>query len=63
MCENRTDKCQLKPFKQLENKLRGPFNYKYDANREVLFLIWNDNKRVKLGKNFDNIRPLGSDSR
>lgn len=61
--DNRTQKCPIKPSKDIEKSPRGTYDYQFDNTGEILIVRWNDNKAVTMGTNFDEIEPLASVSR
>lgn len=58
--DNRTEKCPLKPVKEIEKSKRGVFDYRFDQNSKIAMVRWNDNRCVTVGSNFDAIEPTCS---
>lgn len=48
--DNRTQKCPIKPSKDIEKSPRGTYDYQFDNTGEILIVRWNDNKTIKLSQ-------------
>ena len=56
--ENRLKKCPLKGSNKMKKQERGTYDYKFDTNKEILFVKWLDNTCVTVGTNYDSLEPF-----
>ncbi|KAK3861583.1 hypothetical protein Pcinc_032495 [Petrolisthes cinctipes] len=57
---NRTTKCPLESDKDIKQKVRGEFDYRFDEKNEILFVKSHENNIVTIGSNHQSITPIGS---
>jgi hypothetical protein len=55
---NRVSGCNLKNDKIMKNKGRGSHDYLTDANSNIIFLKWFDNKPVHLISSYVGVEPM-----
>ena len=53
--ENRLKKCPLKGSNEMKKQERGTYDYKFDTNKEILFVEWLDNTCLTVGTNYDSL--------
>lgn len=61
--DNRIDKCPLENKDNMKKKERGVYDYRVDANNEVLVCRWSDNSVVNICSNAVGIEPVSTTTR
>lgn len=60
MRDNLTQKCPVKPSKEIQKCSRGTYDFQFENTDGILIVRQNDNKAVTMETNFDKIEPLAS---
>lgn len=60
---NRTARCSLESDKDMKQKTRGVYDYRFDKENGILFVKWHDNSLVIIGSNHQSLIPVGSAKR
>ncbi|KAF2892438.1 hypothetical protein ILUMI_13736 [Ignelater luminosus] len=58
--ENRLQKCPLEDSRTVKKSKQGSFDYRYDTNREICLVRWNDNRCVNMVTNYDTISLMAT---